>query len=255
MAIPITPKPAFPDVPLAPGVPPVPRLPGVQIPSANFTLAVSDAAGIVSLFAGPQWGLFTSDGAPAFSALSGLGLTGALGGIITAVVTSAAQLAGIAGQSIGSAEFRNDNRISTAPQEEGAFLSYNKVSSPFNARVTYIISGIAAARGFFLAACKAMLNSLQLLTFVMPEYSWPSCNMIHYDLRRSARDGVTMFAVDIWVEEVRVTGTAAFSNTQAPAGAAGVNGGTVQPAAPTPSFTPPPIPSAGGAIVPAAGVS
>jgi hypothetical protein len=239
MPIPITPKPAFPNVPQSLGVPPVPRAPGIQIPAANFTLAVSDFAGLISLFAGPQWGLFTSDGMPAFSALAGLGLTGPLGGIITTVVSSAAQLAGIAGQSIGSAEFRNDNRISTAPQEEGAFLSYNKVSSPFNARVTYIISGLPPFRSAFLAACKAMLNSLQLLTFVMPEYSWPSCNMIHYDLRRSARDGVSMFAVDIWVEEVRVTGTAAFTNTQAPAGAAGINGGTVQPAIPAPAQTPP----------------
>lgn len=230
MAIPVTPKPAFPNVPNAPGVPPVPRASGIVNVQTNTVLLVSDAATVLALFNGPQWGLFTADGSPAFSAF---GDFGPLGGLIN----TTAQLLGAGGLSIGSEEFRNDNRISTAPQEQGAFLSYNKVSSPFNARVTYIISGLAAARGAFLGACKTMLNSLQLLTLVMPEYSWPSCNMIHYDLRRSAREGLSMFAVDIWVEEVRVTGTAAFSNTATPSGANQVNGGTVQPAAPTPVQT------------------
>jgi len=40
---------------------------------------------------------------------------------------------------------------------------------------------------------------------------------------------VTLLVVDVWVEQVRVTGTSQFSNTAQPAGADQVNGGTVQP--------------------------
>lgn len=246
MPLPNTPKPAFPNVPYAPGVPSVSRLSGIAAAQSSIVLLASDAVGVLRLFIGPRWGLFTAGGTPAFSAIPGIG------GIAGGLLSSAIQLIGGGGLSVGSEEFRNDSRISTAPQEQGAFLSYNKVASPFNGRVSYIISGIAAQRGAFLASCKSMLDSLTLLSLVMPEYVWPSCNMTHYDLRRAAHEGASMFVVDIWVEEVRITGTAAFSNTQAPAGAGQVNGGTVQPQAPTPSQIPP---SNGVALAPRPGLA
>jgi hypothetical protein len=232
MPIPNTPKPTYPNVPMAPGIPLVPRQPGSSSGLASIVLLASDAAAVVSLFAGPQWGLFTQDGTPAFSAIPGVG------GIAGGIVASAIRLVGGGGQSIGSEEFRLDHKIATAPQEQGAFLSYNKVSTPFAGRVTYVLSGVATLRGAFLASVKAMQASLTLLSLVMPEYTYPSCTVVHHDLKRSARDGVSMFSVDIWVEEVRITGTAAFSNTQTPAGAAQTNGGTVQPQIPTPPQSP-----------------
>lgn len=227
MPIPNTPKPAYPSVPQAPGVPPVLR----QIGAIQNTvvLLAADAAQIVSLFAGPQWGLFTTNGAPAFNVP---GLTIGIGGF---TVPIPGIIAGGSGQSVGEVEYRLDHQISTAPQEGGAFLSYNKVSTPFAGRVTYIVSGTQAQRNAFLQAVAAMQKSLTLLTLTMPEISYPSCNVVHHDFRRTARNGVTMFSVDIWVEEVRVTGTAAFSNTQTPSGANQVNGGTVQPQTPTPT--------------------
>lgn len=232
MAIPVTPKPAFPNVPLAPGVPPIPRLSALVQAQNNLVLLAADAASVVALFVGPQWGLFLN-GAPAFESIPGI--SGIAGGTVNAL----AQLLGASSLSVGQIEYRLDYRISTAPQEEGAFLSYNKVSTPFQAKVTYILGGIAAARGAFLTALQNMQASLTLLSLIMPEKTYPSCNIVHSDYRRSARNGVSMLIVDIWVEEVRVTGTAAFSDTATPAGADQLNGGTVQPQSPTPGQTPP----------------
>lgn len=225
MPIPVTPKPTYPDVPQAPGVPPLLRRAG-QIQSI-VVLAVADAAIVLSslgLLGGPQWGLFTQAGAPAFGAASS--------GIAT-VITNL--LSGGSGLSVGDVEFRLDHRISTAPQEQGAFSSFNKVSTPFNGRVTYIVSGTEAQRTQFLSQALALQKSLTLLSLVMPEYSYPSCNVVHHDFRRTASKGVTMIEVDIWVEEIRFTATAAFSNTAAPSGAAQVNNGTAQPQPLTPT--------------------
>lgn len=252
MPIPNTPKPLFPNIPAYPGVPPLPQPPGAGLFTPSTVLLVSDAVGVLSLFLGPQWGLFTADGAPAFSAIPGLS---GLGGLAAGVIGSAISLATGIGLSIGSFEYRKDNRISTAPQEQGAFLSYNNVSDPFRGQVTYIVSGLAGIRGAFVAAVQAAQAALTLYSLVMPEYTFQSCKIIHNDLRRTAKDGVSMFGVDIWVEEVRITGTAAYSNTAQPSAADPVNGGTVQPQTTTPSQTPPAIPSAGGALVPPAGIS
>lgn len=222
MPIPNTPKPIYPNVPLVPGVPLLPRKVGAS-PINNLILLASDAATILRLFQGPQWGLFDDSGQSPFAAIPGF--AGAL-------LSGAIRVLGGGGLSTGSVEFRNDNRISTAPQERGAFLSYNKVSGPFNGRVTYVISGIASQKTAFLAECRAQLDGLELLTLAMPEYTWPSCNVVHYDLRRDYKS-VSMFAVDIWVEEVRETGTAAFTNTQTASGSSQMNGGTVSPMTPT----------------------
>ena len=228
MPLPITPKPPYPNVPAAPGVP---TLAGPVQVQNTAVLLVADAANVVRLFTGPRWGLFTQSGAPAFGSIAS-GNSSAL----IQVVTTLAQLTGIAGQSVTELEYRVDHRISTALQEQGAFLSYNKVSTPFQGRVTYAVSGLDFVRTAFLTAVANLqggAGGLTLLNLVMPDYSYPSCNVIHHDFRRSAKSGISMLLVDIWVEEVRVTGTAAYSNTATPSAANTTNGGTVQTSVPT----------------------
>jgi hypothetical protein len=207
------------DVPQAPGVPPLlNQIAGVQ---NTVVLLVADALEVVGLFQAPQWGLFTQGGQPAFSQAG------------TGIVAEVLSALGPGGQSVGGVEHRWDYRIATAPQEQGAFLSYNKVATPWEGRVTYIIGGTAAQRGTFLQSVDAAAATLTPFNLVMPEYAYANCNVVHRDFRRTARNGITMFAVDIWVEQVRVTGTAAFTQTKTAAGANQVNGGTVQPAQPT----------------------
>lgn len=215
MTLPITPVPEFPDVPVTPGVPPVLRQIGAAQNAA--VLLVSDGLRVASLFEGPQWGLFTSSNSPAFSGLTA-----------SALINNVAAGLGVAGQSVGDFEFRQDYRISTAPQEQGAFLSYNKVQEPFDGRVTYIVSGDPFVRTAFQSQLVSLIASLDLLNLVMPEYQFIGCNITHYGFRRAAARGVTMILYDIWVQQVRVTGTAAFSDTKSPSGSSPVFGGNIQ---------------------------
>jgi hypothetical protein len=208
----------YPNVPTAPGVPPLLRQAGA-VQSTVVALA-ADAVSVAGMLQGPQWGLFTAAGAPAFA-----------GATSSNILNAAAGAIGVTNQSVLDLEFSQDYAIATAPQEQGAFLSYNKVSRPFTARVTYAVSGLASFRTAFLQQVQSLISSLTLLSLVMPDYTYPSCNVTHYDFRRTSRSGVTLLIVDIWVEQVRVTGTAAFSNTNtaSPSAADPVNGGTVQP--------------------------
>jgi hypothetical protein len=66
---------------------------------------------------------------------------------------------------------------------------------------------------------------------VTPEQVYSSVNITHYDYRRTSTNGVGLLTVDVWGTQVRVTGDAAFSQTQAPSGADPVNGGVVSPGA------------------------
>jgi hypothetical protein len=210
----------------------VPALPGGGSGIAPVILVAADLASVARLLLPQQWGFFTTGGQPAFSQLSGLS------GIAGTLANSAISLIGGGGQSVVDLEYSLEYRVVTAPQEEGAFLSYNKVSLPFRASVTYAISGVASIqRQLFFQQIEAMIKSLTLLSLVMPEFTYPSCNITRYSFRRSASRGISMILVDIVAEQVRVTGTAAFSSTASPSGANPQNGGSVQPQA-APSAAP-----------------
>jgi hypothetical protein len=126
-------------------------------------------------------------------------------------------------------EFQNDYRVSDYPQEKGAFASYNKVQIPFRAKLTFLKGGTDAARTALLTALEEAVKSLDLVTVSVPEFSYKSGNIIHYDYRREAAKGATLLAVDVWVEEIRVLSATKMTNTQSVNGAATESGGTVQP--------------------------
>jgi hypothetical protein len=201
MPLAVTTVPAYPDVPQASGVPNVLRSPA-QAPLFAAVLLIADAVQILNAFLGPQWGIFTEGGAP------------------VAVPDS-----------VVSVDFRHEARISNYPVEAGGFQSYDKVQQPYDARVRLSIGSSAIARAAFLDAIEGAYRSLDLFTVLTPEAIYPSANIIHYDYRREAKAGANLLMVDVWLEEVRVTATAAFSSTQQPQGMDAVNNGTVQPQA------------------------
>lgn len=220
MAIPVTSVPAFPNVPRAPGVPPMLRQVGAV--QSTVILVASDAVQILRLFSPAQWGLVSEGGVPLFEGANFLGV-----------------------------EARKDWRIPDYPIEKGSFESYNKVETPFEGKVTLAVGddsllpglpNLPAIGGFgglsgsalsrrtaFLTAVETACASLTLYTLLTPEKPYPSLNLVHYDYRRIAQQGVTLLAVDIFVQEVRTTATATFSNVKSPEAASPVNGGQVQP--------------------------
>lgn len=229
--IPVSP---FPDVPVAPGVPPVLRKIGAAVESV--ALLAADAITIVQLFAGPQWGIF-QNGIPI-----------------------------LIGDSVVGVDYRREWRVSTYPVEQGGFASYNKVSEPYDIRVTFACSGsqslvstilaggaigalitgtdpAAENRTAFMIALEQIGASLGLLDVITPEFTFSSCNITHIDYRREARRGATMVLIDVWLVEIRQSGVATFTATKDTSGAAAVDNGAVQPSTAPANITPTPASS------------
>lgn len=197
-------KPAYPDVPQAQGVPALFRDPTEVV--FTIRLLEADAATIFQLFQGPQWGIFTQSGYP------------------VAVPDS-----------VISVDFRKEWRLSDYPLEGGAFETYNKVATPFDARIRLACDGTTTPRSLFLSQIDYAATSLDLFTVVTRDAQYFSANITHYDYRRERQGGSGLLQVDVWLQEVRITVQTQFTSTKSPEGAAEVNSGTVQPTDPTPS--------------------
>jgi hypothetical protein len=183
-------------------MPNVPFLPGVPTLSsygANVaTLLVADVFQFVSSLFVPQWGIFFA-GVPVILA-----------------------------DNVVSVDFKQEWSISNYPVEEGAFESYDKVNSPFEARVRFSAGGSIFERKALIESVNAVANSLSLFDVVTPEETYRNVNVYHYDYHRSADRGAGLIVIDVWCLEVRTSAVAAFSNTQSPSGASPVSGGAVQ---------------------------
>lgn len=186
----------------------VPQVPGVPIlssyaPPISTAILVADTLVAASGIFGPPWGIFLF-GVPAVIA-----------------------------DSVISLEFRKDWSVSDYPLEQGAFESYDRVEQPFETRIRFAAGGSSINKF-------ALLESLQLLTsvnpplifdVVTPEMVYQSVSISHYDYRRTARNGVGLLQVDVFVKQVRVTASTQFTSTQQPSGASPQGGGLVQPSA------------------------
>lgn len=159
----------------------------------------------------------------------------------------------IQADSILKVEHKATARITNAPQENGAFQSYNKVQAPNESRVQLTKGGSESDRAAFLDSVEAAKQSLNLYDIVMPETSYLDSNITAYSLVRTARSGVTLLTVELVFEQVRQASAPVFSQTTggaattatpiaAPKNASGsdpVNAGTKQPITPTAAQTAP----------------
>lgn len=166
-------------------------------------LLTADSYTYFSSVFSPQWGLF---------------LNGA------AVITA---------DSVVDMSFKRDWNISDYPLEKGAFESYNKVSVPYDVRLRFSAGGSQSQRQALLTSIAAIAGTLTLYDAVTPEAVYSNVNVKHYDYRRTSINGVGLIVVDVWCEEIRVTTSGSFANTQAPSGAGQVNDGTVQTTPPS----------------------
>ena len=187
------------------GVPPL--LPSGYIDFSeiyNPPLAVADDSSIANLATQPAiWGLY----------LNG-----------SAVITA---------DNVESFSFKQDYLISDYPTEGGGFETYNKVTVPYDVRIRFTAGGSDSDRQALLDSVSAAAETLDLYTALTPEATYPSVNIIHFDYRRTAENGVGLIRVDVWCQEVRVTATQTFSQVAAPSGADPQNNGNVLVATPT----------------------
>lgn len=136
--------------------------------------------------------------------------------------------------------YKKDYTLSDFPVEQGAFQTYDKVEVPFDARVTFSAGGSQQNRTAFLNSLSAIVGTLSLYSVNIPEGPILSCNVTHYDWDRTEDNGgAGIIVAEVYLLQVRVTATAAFSqtgsaitNAQQPSGQSPVGGGNVTLQAP-----------------------
>ena len=171
---------------------------GGGIPGLGSDL-VPDSAG-----SGPQWGVFDQDG--------------------NAVITA---------DTFVSLEYKQEWPISDYVIEDGGFASYDKIELPFDVRVTFASGGSLANRQALLDSIDAIAYDLNLYDVITPEKTYHGVSCSHYDYSRKATNGVGLIQVTIWFTEIRVQGTASFTQTATPGAASPAATGAVQTTTPT----------------------
>lgn len=217
-----------------PNIPNVPGVPALSSFSAsNVALLTVDAVSLISQALQPRWGIYL-DGQPviasSLAALLGLGA-------VTSTFNSVSSLFGgpnISNNfSVVDFEYAQNWTVSDYPVEEGGFQSYDKVQLPFDVKMRVAAGGSQSNRKAILDIVDNAANTLDLYDVVTPEKIYLSCNIDHYDYKRTSANGVGLIIVDIWLKEIRITSTSTFNNTQSPTNAGQQNIGNVQPQTPT----------------------
>lgn len=145
------------------------------------SLMRSDSLALSSAFGAPQWGIWSATGGQQI----------------------------LEANSVLSVEYARDYNVSDYPQEQGAFQSYNKVTIPYLAKITFIITD---TRVRFLSRVEDAVKSLEFVTVITPEKTYPSANLTHYDYRRQ-KENQTLVDVTVWCREVRLAGQTQLTNT------------------------------------------
>lgn len=196
--------PPYPDVPFADGVPSVLRNPLANPAQLVTQLVNGDVLGVLNEALRPVWGIFNSYGNPV-----------AVADTITVL------------------DYRADSRLSSYPQELGAFADVNKVQIPYASTVQLVCGRTASDRALFLASIEAAQKVTDLFTIVCPEAVFENANIVAFDVHRETRNGAALLKINVHLEEVRITGVAQFANTRNPASADPLNLGQIQPQTPT----------------------
>lgn len=223
----------MPDVPNLPGVPAL-----TNYASDLASLILGDALSAIAALLSPAWGIYI-EGQPVITPASAVGqeinaTLGAIGEI--AALIGIPNVVPVTASTI-EFDYAADSPISTYPQEEGAFQSYDKVQLPFDVKLRIACGGSESQRQAFLTTLEALRTSLALVDILTPEQIYPSCNCKHVDYRRSARHGVTLITADVWFEQVRVISQTSFTNTRNPADSGTQANGNVQAQEPTGNIT------------------
>jgi hypothetical protein len=142
--------------------------------------------------------------------------------------------------------YMNESRISQYPQEAGAFQQYNKVDTPFDVRITMTKGGKTSEVSLFIEKVEGLVKAtnLNLYTVITPERTYNSVNISKVSHDHKPNHGANMVTVEIFLTEIRVSGTAQYANTnqmlslitdgKSPTSQSPQSAGTVQPATATP---------------------
>lgn len=225
----------------------VPNVPGVPALSsysaASGLLLTADVANLLNRVLRPQWGIYLN-GAPiiATSVAPLIGL-GSLVNAFSALASLGNSVSNLFGGGLGTNfglttntfsvvdfAYKQDWAIADYQVEGGGFQSYDKVQLPFDVRMRVAAGGTSSNRQSLLDEIDAIANTLFLFDVYTPEKIYQSCSIAHYDYKRSANSGVGIIVADMWLQQIRVSSTAQYQNTQQPtvAGTVGTGNSSAQ---------------------------
>lgn len=187
----------FPNVPNVPGVPALLRSLTVPTPGAVLNRVLGAIA--ADLFGQTVWGVFDANGDEVLNP-----------------------------DSFGGIDYQNGGRVSNAPQEEGAFSSYNKVANPYDCSLMLITSADKATRSAFLAKLEEMSAGVELFTVVTPERTYTNATLQNFNYKRNGQQGLTMIQAQLNFVQIRTSASSTVTPTQDPSGADIQSGGQVQ---------------------------
>lgn len=195
--------PIFPNVPNVPGVPPLLRNPNAG--AAALSLLTTQAIRFLVAPFSAQWGIYQ--------------------GNVPIIVAD----------SVVSFGYKQDWNVADYPVEQGAFQSYDKVETPFLARLRFASGGSTGDRQALINSIASIAGNLELYDVVTPEVVYQSVNVSHYDYSRDSKNGAGLLLIDVWLTQIRVTAVASFASTKAPNASGTKSGGTVNPTTATPT--------------------
>lgn len=134
-------------------------------------------------------------------------------------------------------EYRQEWVIADYQVEQGGFVSYDKVATPFEGRMTLSAGGDIINRQSFLNSIAAIAGDTNLYEIRTPEQTYENVNIMRYNFRRISTKGAGLIEVEIFVREIRDEGSSEFTSTVQPSGADTVNLGTLQTSTPLPLQT------------------
>lgn len=221
----IIPKPRFPNVPKLPGVPQLLRSPLFPAsPSPVLGAAIALGRLWQSLFTQPLWAIYKK---AEVAEIDDDGIEG--------VTVTAERQPVIVPDSFLEFGYRNEFTISDYPIQDGGFVSYDKVSNPFETNVKMSKGGSQQERKKFLDSIENIIGTMDLYDILTPEKTYLSVNVTRYEIIRQGTVGAFFFAdVALYFREIRFV-TSTYSNTSAttqnaqdPSAAPVTNTGTVQ---------------------------
>jgi hypothetical protein len=101
-------------------------------------------------------------------------------------------------------DFKREWALADYPVEQGGFETYDKVATPTEHRVRMASGGSLQNREALLQQIDFIAGNLQLYTIVTPEAVYVRCNIVRYDYRRTAVNGLGLIVIDVMLKEVRI---------------------------------------------------
>lgn len=219
----------YPDVPPLPGVPPLSRAANQGI-AAGLAVVAELYALYLKFKNTPKkypkqpnqyvaWGIvYSSENPIEYSFKKGVTPTAQINtSLFSGTTTERNSKVGITGITINGTyalepdsfvkfDYKVDHKIPNYPIEKGSFQSYNKVTLPYEIKLTVTKSGIFAITPF-LAQIEILLNSTRLISVVTPDHVYTTTSLISFTYRKEATNGAVLLIAELTFQEVRVLPT------------------------------------------------